>query len=171
MPRRIRLSCAMALLAGVPLAPSAADLSAACKPPVAALEKTVRSDHRSITTSTSHGEDAVQGVTVGGTSYLQVRGAWRKSPLAVKDLLDQMHEDLKDAKEFGCKALADSVVDGTPVANYATHTVSGDDDVVDSRVAVAKSTGLVVSVENHVGGDASATTVTHYTYGSVKAPM
>ena len=170
MHRRCLLPCALMLLAGASPEGRAVELSSACRPVFVAMEKTVQSNH-AITTTSTHGGDATRGVTVDGTAWLQVRGAWRKSPLTVQAMIDMSRENLKDAKEYSCKSLPDSVVDGTPVSNYATHDVSGDDDVIDSRVAIAKATGLAVSVENRIGGDASATTTTHYTYGNVKAPM
>jgi hypothetical protein len=146
---------------------SAAELSAACKPVFAAMEKSLQANH---TTTTTHGANVMRGVTVDGTLYLQVGGAWRKSPISVQDNLAMSRENLKGAKEYTCKALPDSVVDGTPVTNYATHTVS-DDAVIDSLVAIAKGSGLAVSVENRRTGDAGADMVTKYAYGNVKAPI
>jgi len=158
----------LALASAASAASGAAELGADCKPPFSAMEKSLQADH---TTVTTHGGDTMRGVTLGGQTWLQVHGAWRKSPVTPQQNIAMTRENLKDAKQFSCKALPDAVVDGTPVAVYATHTVSGDDDVMDSRVAVARSTGLVVSVENRQGGEATASLVTRYAYGNVKAPM
>ncbi len=164
----VRPTVALASLALCALtAARAAELSTDCKPVFAAMEKSLQADH---TTTTTHGADVMRGVTVDGTLYLQIGGAWRKSPISVQDNLAMSRQNLKDAKEYTCKALPDSVVDGTPVANYATHTVS-DDAVIDSHVAIAKGSGLAVSVENRHTGHAGADMVTKYGYGNVKAPM
>ena len=144
-----------------------ADLSADCKPVFAAMEKSLQVNHA---TTSTHGADVVHGVTVDGTVYLQMRGAWRKSPISVQDNLAMSRENLKDAREYSCKALPDSVVDGTPVANYATRTVN-DDTVIDSRIAIAKDSGLAVSVENRRTGETGGDVVTKYSYGNVKAPI
>ncbi len=155
----------LALFAATPA--RGVDLSDDCRPVLAAMEKSVQVDHATVST---HGLEIVRGVTAGGVNYLQVHGAWRRSPLSVQENLAMSRENLKDAQEYTCKALPDSIVDGTPVANYATHTVS-DATVVDSRISIAKSSGLAVSVENRHSGDAGADMVTRYTYGNVKPPM
>ena len=164
--RPLAFVAALSALCALPHA-QGAELSGDCKPVAAAMEKSVQADHA---TTTTRGADTMQGITVGGAIYVQARGAWHKSPMTVQDNLAMSRENLKDAKEYSCKALPDSVVDGIPAANYATHTVNGD-TVVDSRIAIAKATGLAVSVENRLSGDANAVMVTHYRYGNVKAPI
>ena len=144
----------------------AAELSGDCKPIFDAMEKTLLSNH---TTTTTRGSETMRGVTVGGTAYLQIKGAWRKSPLTPQDNIVQSRANLKDAKEYSCKALPDAVVDGVPVATFATHTVGSEGDVIDSRIALAKSTGLAVSVENHIGSKVGY--MTRYGYTDVKAPL
>ena len=164
MPRVVR---ALPLLVGLAvLDAGAAGLSADCKPVFDAMEKTLLSNH---TTTTTRGSETMRGVTVGGTAYLQINGAWRKSPLTPQDNIGQSRANLKDAKEYSCKALPDAVVDGVPVANFATHTVGSEGDVIDSRIALAKSTGLAVSVENHIGSKVGY--MTRYGYTDVKAPL
>lgn len=169
MPPRSRIHALLVLATqGLACSASAAELSADCKPAVAAMEKSLVADHTIVAT---RGADTMRGVTVGGQSWIQVQGAWRKSPVSPKESAEMAHENLKGAKQFSCKALPDTVIEGTPVVVYATHTVSGDDDVMDSRVAISKATGLVVSVESRAGGETGFGMVTHYGYGNVKAPM
>ena len=159
------------LLAALALGASAlahgAELTAECRPLMAAMEKSIQTDH---TTTTTHGTQVMKGVTVGGAIYVQSRGAWVKSPITVQENLAMSRENLKDATEFSCKTLPDSVIDGTPVTNYATHNASPD-TVMDSRIAIAKGTGLAVRVENHPAGDPGGAMVTTYSYGNVKAPI
>jgi hypothetical protein len=161
------LACAVAALS-LPGTSRAADLSAQCRPIVAAMEKSLQTNHG---TTATHGTDTVHGVTVDGTTWLQVRGEWRKSPLSVQANIAMSRENLKEATSYTCRALPDSVVDGKPVANWATHTVV-DAITADSHIAIARSTGLVVSVENrHAGETGPADIVTHYDYANVKAPL
>ncbi len=145
----------------------AADLSSECRPVLAAMEKTLRTDH---TTVSTNGRTTVNGVSVGGVSYLQVKGMWRKSPITPQQTIDMARENLRDAKSYTCKPLPDSVVDGVAAANFATHTVS-DDAEVDTRIAIAKATGLALVVDNRQAADAAGDVVTHYGYTNVKAPM
>ena len=153
---------------GLAGASRAAELSAECRPIVAAIEKSLHTDHSTVA---SHGANTVHGVTVNGTTWLQMDGTWRKSPMTVEANIAMSRENLKGARSYTCKSLPDSVVDGKPVANWATHTVA-DDVTADSRIAIAKGSGLVVSVENRHSGDAGpADIVTHYDYADVKPPI
>lgn len=145
-----------------------AELSSACKPVLASIEKTLATDH---VTSSTQASSTVQGITVGGVLYVQVRGAWRKSPATAQGIIAQSRENLKDAREFACRPLPDSIVDGVPALNIATHTVSEDGDNEDGTVAIDKRNGLTVRVESHLNGGPDARHVTHYTYGNVKAPL
>jgi hypothetical protein len=165
---RSRLAlAAVVLVAGLIAQARAAELAGDCKPVFAAMEKTLRANH---TTTSVHGAETIRGVTVDGVAWVQIKGAWRKSPIGVQQNIDMTRENLKDAKAFTCKPLPDAVVDGTPVANYATHTVT-DDGTQDTRIAIAKSTGLAVSVENRNPGEPGSDLVTRYGYSGVKAPM
>ena len=157
----------IAALAAGAAAAHGAELTAECRPLMAAMEKSIQTDH---TTTTTHGAQVMKGVTVGGAIYVQSHGAWVKSPITVQDNLAMSRENLKDATEFSCKLLPDSVIDGTPVTNYATHN-SSPDTVMDSRIAIAKGTGLAVRVENRPADDPGGTMVTTYSYGNVKAPI
>ena len=168
----VRPTVALASLALCALtAARGAELSADCRPVMAAMEKSLLADHAAIST---HGSSTSHGITVDGAVYLQVGGAWRKSPWTAQSVIAQSRENLKDATSYTCKALPDSVVDGAPVTNYLARTVS-DDATVDTTVAIAKATGLVVSVDNRQAGASAAGTpediVTRYTYGKIKAPI
>ena len=154
--------------ASVLAAPSrAADLTAECRTVVSAMEKSLHTDHSTVA---SHGANTVHGVTVQGTTWLQVDGTWRKSPMTVESHIAMSRANLKEARSYTCKALPDSVIDGKPVANWATHTVV-EHGSADSRIAIAKGSGLVVSVENWRALDTGpADLVTRYDYTNVKPP-
>ncbi|MEO8976878.1 MAG: hypothetical protein ABI552_14115 [Casimicrobiaceae bacterium] len=146
-----------------------AELSGACKPVLASMEKTISSDHA---TTTTRGTETVKGVTVGGAMYFQSSGKWRKSPMTAQAAIAQSRENLKDATEYSCKPLPDSVIDGVAVANFATHTVN-DVSTNDGTVAIDKRSGLAVRVENNLktGAASAPHYVTQYSYGNIKAPM
>jgi len=149
-------------------ASGAAELSPECRAIVIALEKSLHTDHR---TTSTHGKDTVHGVTVQGTTWLQVDGGWRKSPMTVEANIAMSRANLKDARSYTCKALPDSLIDGKPVANWATHTVV-EDGSADSRIAIAKGTGLVLNVENwHAAPTGPADIATRYDYVNVKPPL
>ena len=165
---RLRLALAAFILAAFPLASClAAEISPECKPVIEAMEKTLRANH---TTTSTHGSETVHGVTVDGVAYLQIKGAWRKSPISIQENIDMSRENLRDAKAFICKVMPDTAVDGRPASTYVTHTIT-DDGTQDGRIAVDKATGLALSVENRNPGEPALDLVTHYGYADVKAPM
>jgi hypothetical protein len=145
----------------------AAELSADCKVVSAAMEKTIGTDH---TLSIVRNGVASQGVTAGGVNYVQVKGAWRRSPMSAAGMVAQEHENIRDAREYRCQRVGDSAVDGVPVTLYKTHTVT-DFATDDGTVAISRSNGVVVRVEGDMKGDANFKFVAHYGYGNVKPPM
>jgi len=143
-----------------------AELSAACKPLLAAMEKTLQTDHATVTT---RGTQTVHGVTAGGISYLQFGGVWKKSPMTPQENIQQSRENLKNAKSYACKPLPDSMVGDGAVANFATHT-DGEAAVIDNTISIDKRTGLAVTVVTDMK-EGNMHLVTQYSYGSIKPPM
>jgi hypothetical protein len=156
-----------AALAVVSATAAAAELAGDCKPVWAAMEKTMRADH---TASTVRDGTTIQGVTAGGVNYVQIRGAWRKSPMSVQDVLAQQQENLKDAREYRCQRIGNSTVGGAPVTLYKTQTVN-DSSTGESTIAISRSDGLAVQVDATIKGDVNMHFVTHYGYGHAKPPM
>jgi hypothetical protein len=152
------------LVAGVSHSAIGAQLSGACQPVFAAMEKTMQVDHA---TTTTRAGQSIHGITVGGVNYLQLQGVWKKSPITVQDNIDRSRENLKNAKEHSCKPLPDSTVSGVAVTNYATHTVG--DAVIDNTISIDKRTGLAVMVTTDIKDGSHM--VTQYTYGGIKAPI
>jgi len=142
-----------------------ADLSGACKPLMAAMEKTILTDHA---TTTTRGTLTMHGVTAGGVSYLQFNGVWKKSPMTPQDNIKQSRENLQNAKEYSCKPLPDSMIGGVAVANFATHTDG--DTVIDNTISIDKRTGLAVTVVTDMKEE-KMHVVTQYTHGGIKPPM
>ena len=151
----------------VPVMAGAAELSPACQPIVAAMEKSLVADHN---TATTRAGQISHGVTIGGVNYIEVRGTWRKSPLTPQDSITQTRENLKDAKSFTCSSLPDSVLNGVSVSNYSARTVT-EDDTTESKISISKTTGRAVQVENDNKSVRNAHYITQYSYDNVKAPM
>lgn len=145
-----------------------AEPGAGCAPVLKAMAKTLQADHSTIS---QNGTDISSGITAGGVNYLQVRGAWKVSPLTPQDNQKRSDENLRNAKSYTCQALSDSIVDGVAAANYRAHTES-EDAVVDTTISIAKGTGLAIRVENSMdtGGGTKAHYVTRYSYSGIHAP-
>lgn len=139
-----------------------------CTPILKAMAKTLLTDHSAIT---QNGGRTNTGITAGGINYMQIDGTWKLSPLSPQDNQKRSDENLRNAKTYTCQALPDSMIDGVTVANYRTRTES-EDAVVDSTVAIAKSTGLALRVENNIdtGGGTKTHYTTRYSYTGIQAP-
>jgi hypothetical protein len=146
---------------------AAAELSADCKVVSAAMLKTLGTDH---TTTIVRNGVTSHGVTAGGVNYVEIKGAWRKSPMSVAAMVAQERENIRDAKEYRCQRAGDATVDGVPVTLYKTHTVN-DVSTDDGTIAIARGTGLAVQVEGDMKGDANFKFVAHYGYANVTPPM
>ncbi len=140
----------------------------ACAPVLKAMAKTLQTDHSAITQDNGH---TSTGITAGGVNYLQMGGIWKVSPMSPHDNQQRSDENLRNAKTYTCQALPDSMIDGVAAANYRTHTES-EDAVVESTLAIAKSSGLALRVENDIdaGGGAKRHYTTRYSYAGIQAP-
>jgi hypothetical protein len=145
---------------------AAAEPSPACAPILKAMAKTLASDHA---TFTQIGDRKANGITASGVSYLQIDGVWKTSPLTPKENQAMSDENLKNAKSYVCQPLPDSIIDGVAVTNYHTRT-ENDGEVVESKIAISKASGLAVQVENQMAGDYNSHYITRYTYTAIHAP-
>jgi hypothetical protein len=145
----------------------AAEVSAACKPVIDGTEKTLLSDHSTLTVD---GAESTRSVTLGGQAWYQEGKHWRKSLLTPLQFVRAFRDDIKAAREFTCKLLPDSEIDATPVAVIGTHVVSGNGDFVDSRVAIVKSSGLLMSVVNLPDEKGTVGREKHYAYDNIQGP-
>jgi hypothetical protein len=147
-----------------------------CKTVFDADDKMLTTDHRTILTRTGaiHGGKAEtnESVMVGGVSYIQVKGAWRKSPMTLAELREQKTENRKNAKSVSCHYLRDESVDGQAARVFAAHSET-EDDKSDVTVWISKDRGLPLRQEQDmdVGGAAGKM---HYSirfeYTNVSAP-
>lgn len=165
MNRVLRTIAILAITTGVA---TAAVPGPACAPIMKAMAKTLEVDHATVTQSDGH---TMNGITAGGTNYLQMGAAWKVSPLSPKDNQARSEENLRNAKSYSCQSLPDSTVDGVAVANYRTRTET-EDTVVDSTISISKASGLAVQVDNEInsGGSTKSHYTTHYSYTGILAP-
>jgi hypothetical protein len=123
-------------------------------------------DHATLTHSDGR---TLNGITAGGVNYLLIDGTWKTSSFSPKDNQAQSDENLKNAKSYVCQTLPDGNVDGVAVANYHTRTET-DDEVVESKVAISKASGMAILVENSLAGENKSHYITHYTYIGIHVP-
>jgi hypothetical protein len=149
-------------------------IPASCQPVLAARRKMFTVPHRSSTTDVAPKGGAAgkasNGIFTADAIYIQIRGAWKKSPMTPKDMLEQMESNLREAKALACKQLGDEPVDGTPAAVYTAHSES-ENGKADAKLWVAKGTGLLLRDDEAID---DGTTIRHrstrYDYKDVRAP-
>ncbi len=158
----------IAILGAATAAATAAEPGPTCAPILSAMKKTLEVDHATLTQSD---RQTMNGITAGGVNYLQIGGVWKVSPLSVRDNQQRSDENLRNAKAYLCQSLPDSSIDGVAVVNYRTRTET-EDAVVESRIAVLKSSGLAVEVVNDLtaGGSSKSHYRTRYTFTGIHAP-
>jgi hypothetical protein len=158
----------LAILGAATATAVAAEPGPACAPILKAMAKTLVADHASLTQSNGR---SMNGITAGGINYLQIDGVWKVSPLSPKDNQTRSDENLLNAKSYTCQSLPDSSIDGVAVVNYRTRTET-EDTVVESKIAILKTSGLALQVDNDLAAGAGNKShySTHYTYTGVQAP-
>jgi hypothetical protein len=164
----IRLSLCVALTFGMGIAPAYAQGPAACQPVSAAMTKLFTTDHSNATTA---GGIVNQGITAGGVMYIQVKGAWRKSPLTAQAMQKQEEENIRNAKNYSCKALPDETVNGVPASVFTIHSET-DAGVDDGKIWIGKANGLPLKTEDDltVMGSKNHISIV-YGYANIHAPV
>jgi len=157
----ILIAAAAATVTAVAAAPGPA-----CAPVLKAMAKTLVADHASVTQGNNQ---TLNGITAGGVNYLQIDGKWKASLLSPKDNQVRSDENLKNAKSYVCQSLPDSTIDGAAVANFQTRT-EGEDEIIESKIAISKVSGLAIQVENYLAGENNSRYTTRYTYTNIHAP-
>jgi hypothetical protein len=146
----------------------------ACKPVFDANHKTLDTPNHMYTDRPGGDGNRATGemITINGERYIQVKGAWRKSPMTVAATKAQEEENIKNAKVLSCKKTGDDSVNGEPATVYTEHS-ENDDTKSDGKIWVSKSRGLLLKEELVLdSGDAGKQQVSiRYEYGNVKAPI
>lgn len=109
-------------------------------------------------------------INVNGATYAMVNGTWMKSPVSVEQLIQQSQAQVASAKSHTCQVMPDETVDGAAASVYTSHTETAT-GVTDSRVWIAKATGLPIKSEiDMTMGDRRSHTSVRYEYNNVTAP-
>jgi hypothetical protein len=165
----------MVLLATLTLAPAPVwaqkDL-AACRPLIEAEKKQIETPHHVYMVDGS-GSSAKkhESISAGGVMYIQVGGKWRRSPLSLQDMREQLEQNLATATVYTCQHVGDESVTGTAASVYTAHT-ENEGVKADVRTWVAKGTGLVLRQEEDMDtGDGEKRHLSlRYEYTNVQAP-
>lgn len=147
-------------------APAAAQVaSPACKTPTDAITKVITIDHAA---SSDMNGKATKTITVGGVNYVEVNGRWTQSRMTAQDSLKQVQENLKNAKTYTCKQLADETVAGEAASVFTVHE-ENENVKADSKVWVSKKSGLPLKTEEDLAGLGHIAVA--YSYTGIKAPV
>jgi hypothetical protein len=149
-----------------------ATMPAECQPMLAAGEKQFTVPSHAMMTTTGMGPATMNSevVNIDGVMYLKVMEHWMKSPMSSEQVAKQAREKMAAGKT-SCKQLPDESIDGVSANVYSSHT-DMDKGSTDSRVWVAKSTGLPLKseVEMTMSGGKKSHVSVKYDYEHVKAP-
>jgi hypothetical protein len=102
---------------------------------------------------------------VGGKSYFFVQGAWHSEPVTPDQMVADLTEARKSAKQT-CTMAGDETVDGTPTTVYEAH-LDSDGEKSDNKLWVSKATGLPVKSEARMQ---EGTITQTFRYDGIQAP-
>ena len=153
---------------GIASACGAAELGDDCRPAVTAMEKSLLADHAAVITRAGV---TTREVTFGGQSWTESDGLWRISPTTPQQAVAKFREGMAASTQFACAPLPDAVVDGVAAVVYTLRIEMRPGLGATGRVAIAKSSGLIVSSESDAVSKGAVGLDTHYRYDDIKAPM
>ncbi len=112
-----------------------------------------------------------ESIVTGDAMYIQVKGKWRRSPMAPKGMLEMRRDVVKDAKSFVCQRVRDESVNGESAAVYSMSSETDDGDHSDGQIWISKSRNLPLKSETNLSSDGEKThTSIRYDYSNVHAP-
>lgn len=159
-------------LAASPIAAHAQKDLASCKPVFDALEKQATTPSHAYMTQDGAGGKSSNGeiIFVGGITYANVGGRWRKIGTSAEERVAQVRDNIKDAKSYACKRVRDGLIDGAPATLYEVQTESSEAKS-SGQVWIAKGTNLPLrnDVTLDVDGDKTHSSM-RYEYSNVRAP-
>lgn len=150
---------------------SAAAQAAACKPVTDAMLKMVTTPHHTV--SSDGFQITGEAIGVDNTTYVRIRGVWRRSPMTPQDQLKQEQENIANAKVYTCSKLRSETVDGIAAVVYKVHSETPDVGTADGTVWIAPSLGLPVKTDEDftpAGGSKVHHAVT-WDYTNIAAPV
>ena len=150
---------------------SAVAQTSACKPVTDAMLKMVTTPHHTVSTDGSQ----TTGETIGvdNTSYVRIRGVWRRSSMTPQDQLKQEQENITNAKVYTCTKLQSETVNGIAAVAYKVHSETPDVGTADGTVWIAPSLGLPVKTDEDftpVGGSKVHHAIA-WDYTNIHAPV
>ena len=112
-------------------------------------------------------------VRVGGATYFQVKGQWRRSPMTPEAAQEQEKENIENAKALSCHRLGEESGKGGPASVFSQHSET-EGVTSDGKIWVDNQTGLIVREEldtdvGEVGGKTHRSV--RYEYTNVKPPI
>lgn len=156
-------------LALIPVRALGQRIPPACQPLVDAAKQQIMTPHHAWVTQ---GGRTTESIAIGGATYIQVHGTWKRSPMGAKEALDQMQENLRTATAYSCQHLGNESVGGVPAAVYTSH-VENQGVKADAKTWIATATGLILRQEEDMGTD-DGTGTTHmsirWDYSNVHVP-
>jgi hypothetical protein len=159
----------LSLLAGAAAATALAQAPAGpCKPVFDATLKATITPHHVV--ATKDGAAVGEVIATADATYVKVEGAWRKSPMTPKDMLAQQQENIRNTTA-SCTALPDEIVDGKAAIVYHAHYEQQDLGATDSKVWIAKATGLPIRTDVNLQAGEKTSVVTHFDYDHITAPV
>lgn len=166
--RAVMVVGAVGLLA-VPVAARAQAAGDPCKPVFDAMLKETVTPHR--TATTRNGIDLGEAISTADATYVKMKGQWLKSPEAPKQTLERQQENIRSVRSSACTALPDEVVDGKPASVWHAHYEQPDLGVSESKVWIAKATGLPIRTDVSIQAGEKTSVVTRFDYDHVTAPV
>jgi outer membrane lipoprotein-sorting protein len=141
-----------------------------CKLLFDADDKMLSTDHHAYVT-TPGGKETHEMVMVGGVSYIQFDGAWRKSPMTAAQMREQKIQNRKNAKNLSCHFVREELVDGESARVYSSHS-EDEDTKSDATIWISKSKGVTLKIEQDSVSTGSSKThqSVRYTYTNITAP-
>jgi hypothetical protein len=167
---------ALLISAAVAGQPARGAVNPACNPAMDAMLKQISTPTHVYASQAlgPHGKPrAMELIYADGVIYMQIGGAWKRSPLSVQDMRKQEEENRRNAKSMDCRYLRDETVNGEAAAVYHLQAVTEADTKSDSTLWISKRTGLPLKSENDIDiGDPGSKQhlSTRYEYTGVRPP-
>lgn len=171
----VRASAIGILISAATAGQAAGAVDPSCKPAIDAMMKQIVTPTHVYATEVSPlrgGEPRVrESIYAGGAIYVQVKGAWKRSPISTQEMQKQQEENQRHARSMSCRYLRDETVDGEAAAVY--HAKSESEEVgSDATLWVSKRTGLPLRSENDIdtGYKDKRHLSIRYVYAGVRPP-
>ncbi len=163
-------------LAVAPIGARAQTVPAACRPLIDAQKKQIMTPYHSYVTAgpAKQGGKAtsIETISTGGAIYTSYNGKWRRIPMTPTDAVNQLQENLANAKNLSCQRVGEESAGGGPTVVYTLHSET-EGAKNDERFWVVKDTGLVLRMDDDLDtgqGTGKRHTSIRYEYTNVRAP-